>query len=193
MCWIHFSALSRKPRRTSLTEFSLSPSHTELAHTHTHTHDARQTRKHVRFALPPDPGHKPLHGYGAKRAAAPPPPPPPPPPSPRSPRNRGAEWAPRGEGRYRTVVAVPGRGRERERERERERFAVRAATSRRLEEVRVEAFRPSEVGRRLRRVAGYEVLSRRVPWGWECVEMETDEPRGRGGRYPPFGGAETWM
>ena len=181
MCWIHFSALSRRPRRTSLTEFSLSPSRTEFAHTHTHTHahDARQTRKHVRFALPPDPHHAPLHGHGAKRAPAPPPPPPP--PSPRSPRNRGAEWAPREEGRYRTVVAVPGRGRERER------FAVRAATSRRLEEVRVEAFRPGEVGRRLRRVAGYEVLSRRVPWGWDCVE------RGREGRYPPFGGAETWM
>lgn len=78
------------------------------------------------------------------------------------------------------MVAVPGRGRERER------FAVRAATSRRLEEVRVEAFRPSEAGRRLRRVAGYEVLSRRVPWGWDCVER-------REGRYPPFGGAETWM
>ncbi|CBY01868.1 predicted protein [Plenodomus lingam JN3] len=57
---------------------------------------------------------------------------------------------------------------------------------------------------RLRRVAGYEVLSRDVPWQWDCVSSTVGGSSVGGGKwikrksrrglnYPPFGSIERWM
>ncbi|KAF5849384.1 hypothetical protein GGP41_006267 [Bipolaris sorokiniana] len=61
----------------------------------------------------------------------------------------------------------------------------------------------------LRRVAGYQVLGRQVPWDWDCVSSTASNSSNAGGGtkgkwvrrksggaglvYPPFGDAEKWM
>ncbi|KAF2115176.1 hypothetical protein BDV96DRAFT_575004 [Lophiotrema nucula] len=46
--------------------------------------------------------------------------------------------------------------------------------------------------RRLRRVAGYEVLSSRVPWGWDCVSSVGSSGGSRGERGG-YGGIDGWL
>jgi hypothetical protein len=56
---------------------------------------------------------------------------------------------------------------------------------------------------RLRRVAGYEVLGREVPWDWDCVSSAAsgigtwkNGDRKQGGsrlKYPPFGNMDRWL
>lgn len=69
------------------------------------------------------------------------------------------------------------------------------------------ALRNVQSGRqqsRLRKVAGYEVLSREVPWQWDCVsntsESSVADPKPRARRirragllYPPFSTLEAWL
>ena len=57
----------------------------------------------------------------------------------------------------------------------------------------------------LRRVAGYEVLSKQVPWHWDCVSSTVQssgtlgstlrsKKRSRGAsKYPPFGSMDRWL
>ncbi|KAF2477795.1 uncharacterized protein BDR25DRAFT_3999 [Lindgomyces ingoldianus] len=142
---------------------------------HSDHHHDRYHHPHHRPHIPPDK----LHGHGQKRV------PPPPPPSPCSERVRvtiSESSGPRVRGaRYGTVIAEPGR----QDIRETTRVALREAT-------------PAWDRGRLRRVAGYEVLSAQVPWGWDCVSSTagsgTRRREGRRGlRYPPFGPASSWM
>jgi hypothetical protein len=75
---------------------------------------------------------------------------------------------------------------------------VRAETGRLLRDVR-----DVRVRGRVRRVGGYEVLGKSVPWDWDCVSSTVESSvGGRGGKkgkrkgglkYPPFGGMERWM
>lgn len=124
-----------------------------------------------------------MHGSGRKRDAAPRPPPSCPPPSTIS---STCAWA--SEPTYKTRIVEPVR--------------------REVRETTRIALRESRPDRgRLRRVAGYEVLGREMPWDWDCVSSESSgrdrsakgENRGRSGRrssklrYPPFAGADRWM
>ncbi|KAF2649296.1 hypothetical protein K491DRAFT_208544 [Lophiostoma macrostomum CBS 122681] len=127
-----------------------------------------------------------LHGHGRKRAQTPRPPP----PSRRSSRSRERSRDPIykiqtvDEGAlagYRTTVVEPAQ------------HEVRETTRIALRETRPER-------RGLRRVAGYEVLAREVPWSWDCVSSVADSGardrgrRGRSGlRFPPFGSPGSWM
>lgn len=57
----------------------------------------------------------------------------------------------------------------------------------------------------MRKVGGYEVLGRNVPWDWDCVSSTVGSSVARGGgrgkkkkkgsglKYPPFGGVERWL
>jgi hypothetical protein len=58
----------------------------------------------------------------------------------------------------------------------------------------------------LRRVAGYELLGKQVPWDWDCVSSTVGSSSAGGGKwtrkrkgsgkelkYPPFGSIERWM
>ncbi|KAF2787940.1 hypothetical protein K505DRAFT_119036 [Melanomma pulvis-pyrius CBS 109.77] len=115
-----------------------------------------------------------LHGPGKKRA----PPPSPPPPS----------RCPSREPIYRTQVVEP----------EPSPREIRETTRVALREVR-----PERVRGRLRRVAGYEVLGRDVPWSWDAVSSVGGASGRRDGssvgggrrglRFPPFGGAGSWL
>lgn len=83
---------------------------------------------------------------------------------------------------YRTQIVEPG---------------VRASTRSALRDVRVRG--------RVRRVGGYEVLGKSVPWDWDCVsstvgssgggEKRRGKGKGKGAglRYPPFGGMARWL
>lgn len=118
-----------------------------------------------------------LHGPGRKRAPAPTPRPPPPSRCSSPPRSHSRDPTyriqPISESRpYRTVIATPGV----DEVRETTRIALREAKPER---------------NRLRRVAGYEVLGREVPWSWDCVSSVGSSKGGR--KFPPFGGARTWM
>ena len=83
---------------------------------------------------------------------------------------------------------------------------MRATTRSALRDVRVRG--------RVRRVGGYEVLGKSVPWDWDCVSSTVGSSGrgpaggsfgGRGGgkkkgkrkggglKYPPFGGVERWL
>ncbi|KAF1931625.1 uncharacterized protein M421DRAFT_2274 [Didymella exigua CBS 183.55] len=137
----------------------------------------------------------PLHGAGKKlqtpcapaprhtsRARAPPP------SISSSSSSSSSDAASKTEPTYRTQIVEPG---------------VRAGTRRALRDVRVRGG--------LRRVGGYEVLGRSVPWDWECVSSTVGSSRCGGGdkskkkketkkkmeegglRYPPFGGMERWL
>lgn len=64
---------------------------------------------------------------------------------------------------------------------------------------------------RVRRVGGYEVLGKSVPWDWDCISSTVGSSGGGGGKkkkkrqgkkkggrggglmYPPFGGMEQWL
>ena len=155
----------------------------EPRHHHPHTHVHHRHHHHIR---PLHLHSTKLHGPGKKRA-----PPAPPPPSrepSRSRRSRSRDALYRIQPisvtnpPYRVVIAEP----ETEEIRETTRIALRES-------------RPRE--RRLRRVAGYEVLGREVPWSWDCVssvdgrgrETGTGRRGGGGLRYPPFGESEDWM
>lgn len=135
-----------------------------------------------------------LHGHGKPRASPPPNPPPPtrapsrcpPAPSPHPPRDPT----------YRTQIVEPTL-----QVRETTRTALQSTTDR--------------TRGRLRRVAGYEVLSAQVPFDWDCISSTVGSSAGRGGggkwvrmkkkgsgsgrggggglKYPPFGGVERWM
>lgn len=73
--------------------------------------------------------------------------------------------------------------------------------------VALREVRPSRTERvRLRRVAGYEMLGREVPWNWDCVSSVTSggvvggSRRSGSGRkahilrhYPPFESIDRWM
>jgi hypothetical protein len=67
-------------------------------------------------------------------------------------------------------------------------------------------MRDVRVRGRMRRVGGYEVLRKSVPWDWDCVSSTVESSvgvgKGRGGekgkrkgglKYPPFGGMQRWM
>ncbi|KAH6644041.1 hypothetical protein C7974DRAFT_407749 [Boeremia exigua] len=132
----------------------------------------------------------PLHGAGKKiRIEAPrraaPPPPPSSSSSSSSSSDAAAPCAP-AEPVYRTQIVEPA--------------AVRATTRSALREVRVRGG--------VRRVGGYDVAGRSVPWDWDCVSSTVGSSvRGGGGgrkgrrkkgaggglRYPPFGGLERWL
>ncbi|KAF2687753.1 hypothetical protein K458DRAFT_414834 [Lentithecium fluviatile CBS 122367] len=112
-----------------------------------------------------------LHGPGKKRGPPLPAPPPSSCPSPREPI-------------YRTQIVEP-KPRE-----------VRETTRIALREVRPEGRQRG----RLRRVAGYEVLGREVPWDWDCVSSVPSSGIGgrraggsNGLRFPPFGSMDRWM
>jgi hypothetical protein len=57
----------------------------------------------------------------------------------------------------------------------------------------------------LRRVAGYEVLGKQVPWDWDCVSSTVGSSRASAGgrwtrkrrpsglKYPPFGTMDRWL
>ncbi|KAF2258805.1 hypothetical protein CC78DRAFT_95717 [Lojkania enalia] len=110
-----------------------------------------------------------LHGHGKKRA------PTPPPPGPRPIKSRPRSRS--GEPTYRTQVVEP------QEVRETTRIALREAAPNRG---------------RLRRVAGYEVLSSRVPWSWDCVSSASSGTERRvrrvgGLKHPPFGSLTEWI
>ncbi|KAF1940708.1 hypothetical protein EJ02DRAFT_494266 [Clathrospora elynae] len=108
-------------------------------------------------------------------------PPPGPPPPSREPSR---------EPRYRTQIVEPAQ--------------VRATTRVALQQNRATSGR-------LRRVSGYEMLGKQVPWNWDCVSSSMGggssaggdggrwrrKRRGGGGggglKYPPFGGMDTWL
>ncbi|OCK79215.1 hypothetical protein K432DRAFT_383278 [Lepidopterella palustris CBS 459.81] len=215
MCLLSFTPASYRKRRlssSSTTEPCPVPRVTPLPTRHDSRRSTRIIVPTLNFppqTAPRTQGYHPrpdtLRGHGVKRA----PPPPPPPPSPTSARNVKFEWPyvsvplPRAPKRdeehtYRTVYASPSSMR-RDADRDRS-FAVRAATRSGLEE----STRPR--GGRLRRVAGYEVLSAQVPWGWDCMDDERPKKRRSSGaagtasglgryerRYPPFGPLSSWM
>ncbi|KAF1949321.1 hypothetical protein CC80DRAFT_278126 [Byssothecium circinans] len=152
--------------------------HHPLLHHHHHRHP------HVRHMHPlhmhpllPHYHHHGLHGPGKRRLS---PTPPPPPPS-RSPSSCPSPREPV----YRTQIVEP-RVREVQ---ETTRIALREAPSERRDRGR------------LRRVAGYEVLGREVPWNWDCVSSVPSENKrersekksGRGLKFPPFGSMDQWM
>lgn len=56
----------------------------------------------------------------------------------------------------------------------------------------------------VRKVGGYEVLGRDVPWDWDCVSSTDRSEKSPGSgkkkgkkngglKYPPFGGVERWL
>ncbi|KAF2703111.1 hypothetical protein K504DRAFT_184100 [Pleomassaria siparia CBS 279.74] len=148
------------------------PHHLHLPHGH-HLHVPHPHHLHLPHGYHHHHHHH-LHGHGKKRAPAPYPPPP----------SRCHSREPP-EPIYRTQVVEPS-SRE-----------IRETTRVALREVRPERERG-----RLRRVAGYEVLGRDVPWSWDAVSSIASGGRsrrdgsvvGRGGlRFPPFGGAGSWM
>lgn len=79
---------------------------------------------------------------------------------------------------------------------------MRATTRTALRDMRFDGVR-SRMG--MRRVGGYEVLGRDVPWDWDCVSSTVGSGRStvpikkkgkkkEGGlKYPPFGGMERWL
>ncbi|KAF2195198.1 hypothetical protein K469DRAFT_743824 [Zopfia rhizophila CBS 207.26] len=201
MCWITFSPPMKR---------KLHPHHHHHHHPHFHrhhhgssveelvriTHDApvpttaypsHPHHHKVRIITPTLPIHSDhhhhphlhpikLHGHGKKRAPSPPP------PSPCSERVRVSfphSHDSRRE-RYRTVIAEPATQ------------EIRETTRIALREVKPQRGR-------LRRVAGYEVLGRDVPWSWDCVSSvdgrggRSDKSGGGGLRYPPFGPESSWM
>ncbi|PVH94254.1 hypothetical protein DM02DRAFT_198761 [Periconia macrospinosa] len=121
-----------------------------------------------------------LHGIGKKRTSPTPPPPPSRSPSCPSPR----------EPVYRTQLVEP-----------------RVQEVRETTRIALREGRPDRRDRgRLRRVAGYEVLGREVPWSWDCVSSvasgkdgDTSKSRHesrRGSvvsRFPPFGTMDQWL
>ncbi|KAF2198383.1 hypothetical protein GQ43DRAFT_163946 [Delitschia confertaspora ATCC 74209] len=142
-----------------------------------------------------------LHGHGVKIAHPLPPPPPPPSPCPEKDREvriqfshetRTARISSEPQPRYRTVIATPisvGRPTTSE--------VIRASTREALREVKVHS---GSKGGRLRRVAGYEILSTQVPWSWDCVSSGGEngqkwKPRTRTShpKYPPFGSPGRWI
>ncbi|KAJ4984713.1 hypothetical protein SVAN01_09827 [Stagonosporopsis vannaccii] len=134
----------------------------------------------------------PLHGAGKKLrfdADSAAPPPPPSSLSSSSPSSSSSSSAapcrPR-EPVYRTQIVEP--------------TAVRASTRSALRHLRAKG--------RVRRVGGYEVLGKNVPWDWDCVSSTVGSRSSAGGakegkrkrkgkgarlRYPPFGGMERWL
>jgi hypothetical protein len=118
-----------------------------------------------------------LRGGGRKRC---PPPPCPPPPS------REPSRCPPREPIYRTQIVEP--------------------TSAAVRETTRAALQAPKHRSQLRRVAGYEVLGKQMPWDWDCVSDSAGSSAGggrwvkrkisggRGGlKYPPFGGMERWL
>ncbi|CAI6334998.1 unnamed protein product [Periconia digitata] len=123
-----------------------------------------------------------LHGSGRRRAS---PGPPPPPPS-RSPSSCPSPREPV----YKTQIVEP-----------------RVQEVRETTRIALREGRPERRDRgRLRRVAGYEVLGREVPWNWDCVSSvasgrDANASRGKHGsrkgsvvsRFPPFGTMDQWL
>ncbi|KAF2639986.1 hypothetical protein P280DRAFT_24393 [Massarina eburnea CBS 473.64] len=156
--------------------------HHHHPHLHPHLHHFHPLHMHPLHLHPdhPDHHHHKLHGHG-KRRHSPAPAPAPPPPS-RSPSSCPSPREPV----YRTQIVEP-QMREMQ---ETTRIALREA-------------RPERRDRgRLRRVAGYEVLGREVPWSWDCVSSVASESKrsgrnerkGNGGvKFPPFGSMDRWM
>lgn len=81
---------------------------------------------------------------------------------------------------------------------------VEPAYVRETTRVALRSVQPERQRSRLRRVAGYEVLGREVPWNWDCVSSTlgsssagsgkwTRKRRGGGLRYPPFGTIDRWL
>ena len=146
--------------------------HAHLHHHHPHLHPLHM-HPHLPHLHPHRyHHHQPirLHGPGKKRG----PPPGPPPPS-RCPSKVR-------EPIYRTQIVEPNTR------------EIRETTRIALREVRPERERG-----RLRRVAGYEVLGRHVPWSWDAVSsVASGRSKGRRERsgstkFPPFGEAGSWM
>lgn len=114
--------------------------------------------------------HWKLRGRGERRSPAPPTSAPPPSRSPSS-------CASPREPIYRTQIVEPAK------------TEVRETTR-----VALKQMRPDRG--RLRRVAGFEVLGRDVPWDWDCVSSVAAGDGRHGGNklpYPPFGNMDRWM
>ena len=127
-----------------------------------------------------------LRGPGRKRCAPPAPPPPSRDSSKCRPRPRAPSPAPcpPREPNYQTRIVEP-------------------ATVRETTRVALRNVQSGRQQNRLRRVAGYEVLGREMPWQWDCVSSTTGSSVAGGGRwakrsgrarlpYPPFSTIETW-
>ncbi|KAF3034183.1 hypothetical protein E8E11_002669 [Didymella keratinophila] len=139
----------------------------------------------------------PLHGHGKQIRIEPTCPPVPPtrnvsrcrdPPAPCVSASSSDAGCEKKEPVYRTQIVEPA--------------IVRAETGRLLREAR-----DVRVRGRMRRVGGYEVLGKSVPWDWDCVSSTVAssvvgraDPRKKGKakrkgglKYPPFGRMERWM
>lgn len=145
--------------------------HLHLNHKHHHHH-------HHMHPLHLHPVH--LHGHGKKRV--PQVAPRPPPPSRCTSREPTYRIQPIVDPPHYSTVVVEPDVRE-----------IRETTRIALREARPER-------RRLRRVAGYELLGRDVPWSWDCVSSVAESDRrgreirrGGGLRFPPFGSPGSWM
>ncbi|KAF1848341.1 uncharacterized protein K460DRAFT_403630 [Cucurbitaria berberidis CBS 394.84] len=161
-------------------------------HVHPHLHHHHKHHLHPLHLHPLHSHHRHhdmpalrLRGPGRKRC---PPPPGPPPPSREPSRCRpcsrsSSPLRPR-EPIYRTQIVEPAQVRE---------------TTR----VALGTVQPERHKSRLRRVAGYEVLGRDVPWNWDCVSSTVGSSSAGGGkwtrkkggglRYPPFGALDRWL
>ncbi|KAH7354585.1 hypothetical protein BKA66DRAFT_446641 [Pyrenochaeta sp. MPI-SDFR-AT-0127] len=162
---------------------------------HLHPHLLHQHKHHLHpLHFHPIHGHRHHHdapvvrlrGPGTKRCPPPSPPPPSRDASKCPPRSRSSSPARSSEPIYRTQIVEPAQVREN----------TRAA---------LHTFHPERQRGRLRRVAGYEVLGREVPWNWDCVSSTVGSSdtgggkwrrRSRGGQglnYPPFGSMDRWL
>ncbi|KAF2845428.1 hypothetical protein T440DRAFT_277042 [Plenodomus tracheiphilus IPT5] len=144
-------------------------------------HDPHPYRRHEKSSAK-------LHGQGRKLSSpSPGPPPPSRDPSTCRPRSRSPSSRPPAscEPIYRTQIVEP-------------------ATVRETTRVALHSMQSGRRQSRLRRVAGYEVLGRELPWQWDCISSTVGSSsvdrgkrtrrNGRGGlKYPPFGGLEKWM
>lgn len=210
MCWITIRPFSRHwPHRHG---------HHHTQHHH-HRHPTAVTEELVRIRRDTPPKHcahillpeaspavceskvhsMRLHGHGSRRR--PPLPPPPPPPPSRCSIRQGERERVRvtvshvtsaaahvPEPQYRTVIATPkcvsGR----------DGVTIQRST-------RDALCKPGDYTgprrSRVRRMAGCEVLSRQLPWSWDCISSEGSEEKTRKEKdklnYPPFGSASSWM
>ncbi|KAF1833192.1 hypothetical protein BDW02DRAFT_589862 [Decorospora gaudefroyi] len=162
--------------------------HLHHHHRHPHLHPLHMHPVHGHHLLHPHHHHDmKLRGPGKKRHPQPPcPPPPSREPSRCRPPRDCSPSRPR-EPIYRTQIIEPSGP------------AVRETTRAALRS----SVQPSRNRHVLRRVAGYEVLGKQVPWDWDCVSSSIASgsnssgggwKKGRGGlKYPPFGSMDRWL
>ncbi|KAH7115154.1 hypothetical protein B0J11DRAFT_510760 [Dendryphion nanum] len=183
-------------------------SHSDHHHHHHHIPRLHHGHHHHHHHLPHPLHFHPirLHGHGRKRTPSPPPPSRCPSRGRSRSRSRNREPVPEADPIFRIQPIETPRPRYYESPRstynttiiEPARQDVRETTRIALREVR-----PARRG--LRRVAGYEVLNKQVPWSWDCVSSTVDTASSAGGasrkgkkdkrglRYPPFGPSSLWL